>query len=541
MSPPYVKIGAARASSFLYRPVLFRFVLFCPVLFCLILLGLVGPCWGQSPQDAPSGQDADSRASLETFSRVYQVVEAHYADPVDPDAAILDGAVRGMLSALDPFSAFFDPEQFRQLQEQQTGKVRGFGSILYVQSGKLVVLQTLEDSPSRRAGLGPGDEIVEINGRRVANLPLPDLVQLLRGARNARVALEVVPSGQILASEFILYPAEISPPSVDSAFLLEPGVAYVRVKNFDIRTPQQLRAKLHDLGSASLKGLVLDLRGNRGGVLEAGVEVASLFLTAGESIVRLRGRTLEEQTFSAPVPNPSYDIPLAVLIDRQTASAAEIVAGALQDHDRAVLVGQPSFGKAAVQSVLPLSDGMGIALTTAEYLTPVGRSIQRPFPTYTSAAKKTPAKIKGEGGIFRSDRGRPLTVKGETGGGIQPDVRAAAPRLDPWTRFLDQSTTFVNFAQHYLQNWDVGGEEFEIPAEGMERFQAFLMGVGIKIPLGSWETNQAYMKMRIKSELFNLTLGLEKGDEVLLRADPVVRKAQELLPKVGEILRAPSP
>ncbi len=532
MSPRYVKISAARACSFLYRPVLSRFVLFCPVLFWLALIGLVLPCSGQSPQDAPSGQDADSRASLEKFSRVYQVVEAHYADPVDPDAAILDGAVRGMLSALDPFSAFFDPEQFRQLQEQQTGKVRGFGSILYVQSGKLVILQTLEDSPSRRAGLGPGDEIVEINGRRVANLPLPDLVQLLRGARNARVALEVVPSGHILASEFILYPAEVSPPSVDSAFLLEPGIAYVRVKNFDIRTPQQLRAKLHDLGSASLKGLVLDLRGNRGGVLEAGVEVASLFLTAGESIVRLRGRTLEEQTFSAPVPNPSYDIPLAVLIDRQTASAAEIVAGALQDHDRAVLVGQPSFGKAAVQSVLPLSDGMGIALTTAEYLTPVGRSIQRSFPTY-------PIKRAAEK-IFRSDRGRPLTSQGETGG-IRPDVPAAAPQLDPWTRFLDQSTAFVNFAQHYLQNWDVGGEEFEIPAEGMERFQAFLMGVGIKIPLGSWETNQAYMKMRIKSELFNLTLGLEKGDEVLVRADPVVRKAQELLPKVGEILRAPSP
>ena len=181
MSPPYVKIGPARTCSFLYRHVLFRFVLFCPVLFCFILLGLVGPCWGQSPQDAPSGQDADSRASLETFNRVYQVVEAHYADPVDPDTAILDGAVRGMLSALDPFSAFFDPEQFRQLKEQQRGRVGGFGSILYVQSGKLVVLQTLAGSPSRRAGLGPGDEIVEINGRRVANLPLPDLVQLLRG------------------------------------------------------------------------------------------------------------------------------------------------------------------------------------------------------------------------------------------------------------------------------------------------------------------------------------------------------------------------
>ena len=491
------------------------------------------PCAAQTPIGGPPLADADSPVALETFSRVYHIVEAHYADPIDPDAAILDGAVRGMLSALDPFSAFFNPEQFRQLQEQQRGRVRGFGSILYVQSGKLVILQTLEDSPSRRAGLGPGDEIVEINGRRVANLPLQDLVQLLRGARDARVALEVVPSGQILASEFILYPAEVSPPSVDSAFLLEPGVAYVRVKSFDIRTPKQLRDKLYDLGSTSLKGLVLDLRGNRGGVLEAGVEVASLFLPGGESIVRMRGRTVEERTFSAPVPNPSYDMPLAVLIDRQTASAAEIVAGALQDHDRAVLVGRSSFGKATVQSVLPLSDGMGIALTTAEYVTPVGRSIQRSFPTY-------PTKKAKEDKIFRSDRGRPLTSQGETGGGIQPDVPAAAPQLDPWTRFLEQSTTFVNFAQHYLLNWNVGGGNFETTAEVMERFRAFLMGVGIKIPLDSWETNQAYMKMKIKSELFNLTLGLERGDEVLLRADPVVRKAQELLPKASEILRAPS-
>ncbi len=511
------------------RPRKIRF----PLLFFCYLLVVVHPVATSSAES----QDEDVAAALEAFSRVYQVAEANYADPLDPDAAILDGAIRGLLSRLDPFSAFFDPEQFRQLQDQQQGRTRGFGSILYVQSGKLLVLQTLEGSPSWRAGLGPGDEIVKINDKRVDWLPLPDLVQLLRQARTSRVRLGVVRPGKILPEEFILDPAEINPPSVDKAFLLSPGVAYLHLRGFDRRTPQEVAQSLRDLGDSSMKGLILDLRGNRGGGLDSGVRVAGLFLPGGQTVVTMRGRSIPEKEFSTPVPNPYYTFPLVVMTNGETASAAEIVAGALQDQDRAVVVGESSFGKATVQSVMPLSEGMGIALTTAAYFTPSGRSIQRPLRSSSGELLTFSAANGGADDLsFRSLGGRPLAG----GGGIIPDLDAQSWQLALWTRFLERNTVFVNFAQFYLTIRGSVNEEFEVTEAIMEQFNDYLRNVGIRVPADAWESDQQYLRMRIKNELFNLVFGLEKGDEVEVRNDPQVLKAQEVLPRVEEILRPPS-
>ena len=514
------------------------------LLFCYFLV-VVHPVAASSAEF----QDEDVAAALEAFSRVYQVAEANYADPLDPDAAILDGAIRGLLRRLDPFSAFFDPEQYRQLQDQQQGRARGFGSILYVQSGKLLVLQTLEGSPSWRAGLGPGDEIVKINDKRVDLLPLPDLVQLLRQARTSRAQLSVVRPGKILPEEFILDPAEINPPSVDKAFLLSPGVAYLHLRGFDRRTPQEVAQSLRDLGDSSMKGLILDLRGNRGGGLDSGVRVAGLFLPGGKTVVTMRGRSIPEKEFSTPVPNPYYTFPLVVMTNGETASAAEIVAGALQDQDRAVVVGESSFGKAAVQSVMPLSEGMGIALTTAAYFTPSGRSIQRPlkssggelldFSMVNGGAMANAGAVANGGAddlSFRSRGGRPLAG----GGGIIPDLVAQGWQLTLWTRFLERNTVFVNFAQFYLTIRGSVKEEFEVTDAVMEQFNDYLRNVGILVPADAWESDQQYLRMRIKNELFNLVFGLEKGDEVEVRNDPQVLKAQEVLPRVEEILRPPS-
>ncbi|MEE8257591.1 MAG: S41 family peptidase [Acidobacteriota bacterium] len=511
------------------RPRKIRFPL---LLFCYFLV-VVHPVATSSAES----QDQEVAAALEAFSRVYQVAEANYADPLDPDAAILDGAIRGLLSHLDPFSAFFDPEQFRQLRDQQQGRSRGFGSILYVQSGKLLVLQTLEGSPSWRAGLGPGDEIVKINDKRVDSLPLPDLVQLLRQARTSRAQLSVVRPGKILPEEFILDPAEINPPSVDKAFLLSPGVAYLHLKRFDQRTPQEVAQSLRDLGDSSMKGLILDLRGNRGGGLDSGVRVAGLFLPGGETVVTMRGRSIPEKEFSTPVPNPYYTFPLVVMTNGETASAAEIVAGALQDQDRAVVVGESSFGKATVQSVLPLSEGMGIALTTAAYFTPSGRSIQRPLKSSSGELLDFSMANGGADDLsFRSLGGRPLAG----GGGIIPDLEDQGWQLAPWTRFLERNTVFVNFAQFYLTIQGSVNEEFEVTDAAMEQFNDYLRNVGIRVPADAWESDQQYLRMRIKNELFNLVFGLEKGDEVEVRNDPQVLKAQEVLPRVEEILRPSS-
>ena len=505
--------------------------------FPLIALGILLVVLHPIATSSAETEDEEVAAALEAFSRVYQVAEANYADPLDPDTAILDGAIRGLLSHLDPFSAFFDPEQFRQLQDQQQGRARGFGSILYVQSGKLLVLQTLEGSPSWRAGLGPGDEIVKINDKRVDRLPLPDLVQLLRQARTGRVRLGVIRPGKILSEEFVLNPARINPPSVDKAFLLSPGVGYLHLNGFDKRTPQEVAQTLREFGPDQLKGVILDLRGNRGGVLDAGVRVAGLFLPSGEKVVTMRGRAIPEKEFSTPVPNPYFTFPLIVMTNGETASAAEIVAGALQDHDRAVVVGESSFGKATLQSVTPLSEGMGIALTTAAYFTPSGRSIQRPLRS--SGGELLDFSVANGGAealSFYSLGGRPLAG----GGGIIPDVEAHSWQLDAWARFLERNTVIVNFAQFYLGIRGGVNEEFEVTDGVMERFANYLRNAGIRVPPDAWEYNQQYLRVRIQSKLFNLTLGLAKGDEVQVRHDPQVRKAREVLPRVEQILRPPS-
>ncbi len=493
------------AATRFYRPA---------VLF--IFFGLTVTLSVRTQEAPPEPEDPEVATSLETFSRVYQAVETHYVDPVHPDAAILDGAIRGLLSALDPFSSFFDPDQFQQLRQQQRGKSKGFGSILYVQSGKLVILQTFEGSPTWRAGLGPGDEIVEINGKRVDRLPLRDLVQLLQRSRSQRVRLGIVQSGKILAKNFVLDPAEVSPPSVNLALRLSGEVGYVHLQGFDTRTPQELGGTLRELGADILKGLIMDLRGNRGGVLDSAVKVAGMFLPAGEPVVTLRGRAVPEKTFSTPVPNPHYDFPVVVLVNGESASAAEIVAGALQDHDRAVILGEPSFGKATVQTVLPLSDQMGMALTTAEYLTPSGRSLQRPLG---------PHRVTGGGSHGQA----------EPGGGIIPDVNAASWQLDSWTQFLERRTVMINFAQYYLTAWGDVTEDFEVTEKVMERFRDFLKRARIRIPKSAWKKNQAYLKARIQVELLNLTVGLRKGDEAQARHDPLVQKAVEVLSRLGAL------
>ena len=501
-----------------------------PILLFGIIFTIVNPIVISSSEF----QNETVAAALKTFSRVYKITEANYSDPLDPDKAILDGAIRSLLSQLDPFSAFFDPEQFRQLQEEQQGKTRGFGSILYVQSGKLLVLQTLEGSPSWLAGLSPGDEIVKINDKRIENLRLADLIQLVRQARRNRVQLSVIRPGKILPEEFTLNPAKLNPPSADSVVLLSPGIGYLHLRRFDQRTPHEVAQNLRALGAEQIKGLILDLRGNRGGGLNSGVRVAGLFLPGGKTVVTMRGRSIPEKKFSTPVPNPHYTFPLIVIINKETASAAEIVAGALQDQDRAVVIGESSFGKATVQSVVPLSEGMGIALTTAAYFTPSGRSIQRPFKS--SRGKLLDFSLlnnRVSNSAFHSRGGRPLAGEG----GIIPDIEAQGWQLGSWARFLEQNTVVVNFAQFYLAVREDVTEEFEVTDAVLVQFKNYLRNAGIRVPANAWESSQQYLRMRIKNEVFNLSFGLKKGNEVEIRNDPQVLKAQEALFQVEIVLK----
>ena len=263
------------------------------------------------------------------FTQVYSALEENYVDPLDPDRAIFDGGIRGMLSSLDPFSSFFDPEQFEQLQQFARGTARGFGTILYVSPGKVLVLQTAQGSPSWRAGLGPGDEIVEVNGTRLDRLNLPSLIELLQRARSQPARLGVIHPGRVVAQDFELNPAEVSTATVDKAFLLQPGFAYLHLTSFDQKTPQEVSDALSRLGGPSLKGLLLDLRDNRGGVLDAAIAIASIFLKPDLLVLTQRGRAVAEKSFRTFTVPAHFELPLVVLVNGNTASAAEVLTAAL--------------------------------------------------------------------------------------------------------------------------------------------------------------------------------------------------------------------
>jgi len=523
-----------------------------------LLVILLGASCLFAQNDAP--QDDVTEDALQ-FTRVYSAVEGNYMDRLDPDRTILNGAVRGMLATLDPFSAFFDRDQFELLQQQARGQALGFGSILYVTPGKVLILETAQGSPSWRAGLGPGDEIVEINGTRVNRLDFNSLVELLQRSKSQPVRLGVVRPGKVVPEDFQLKPAEVALPTVDKSFVLEPGIGYIHLTAFESKTPQEVVDALKQLEVAgnsasgdspsSLRGILLDLRDNHGGMVEAAVGVASLFLKPEALVLTVRGRSQPEKSYRTyPVPY-AFDQPLVLLVNSNTASAAEVLAAALQEHDRALLAGQPTFGKGVVEHVTGLSEKTGLALTAAQYFTPCGRSLQRPLPgtalakevvynaggsgAHRAAAGREITPAASESSAFHTDDGRPVTA----GGGITPDAPISNPSSDPWVNFLNQRGIFTSFASEYLTLRGKVPKSFEPDSQVLDSFKDFLSRRGVRVPAEYWDGDQSYLKMRIKTELFSLVYGLTFGDEMETRADPQVQKAATLFPRIAQLLKAP--
>jgi carboxyl-terminal processing protease len=467
------------------------------------------------------------------FTEAYNAIQQNFAEAVDPDKTVLDGGIRGMLSALDPFSAFFDREQFELLKQQTRGEALGFGSILYVTPGKILVLQTAQDSPSWRAGLGPGDEIVEINGTRVNRLSFQSLVEFLRNSRSHPVRLGVIHAGKFVAQDFDLKPAEVALPSVDKSFVLSPGIGYIHLSEFEQKTPQEVSDALVRLATPPLEGLVLDLRDNHGGVVDAAIGVASLFLKPDTLVMTVRGRSSPEKAHRTTPASKQFDLPMIVLVNGDTASAAELLAAALQEHDRAVIAGEPTYGKGVVESVIALSEDTGLALTTAQYFTPSGRSIQRPLPGTALAAPGRELDPATDSSHFHTDDGRPVSPSG----GIAPDVELPSRKLDPWVTFLNQIGIFTNFASQYLTPNVRVDKSFEPTATMLEEFKEFLRGGGVRTPEEYWAKDQDYLRLRIKAELLSLVFGLSTGEEVDTKGDPEVQKAASLFSQIPGILR----
>lgn len=498
-----------------------------------LAFGVAAWAQGTAPSDvAASSSPPSDEVTQESlrFARAYALVEQNYVDPINPDAAILEGGIRRMLATLDPFSAFFNPDQFALLKQQAQGRAVGFGTVLYVTPGKVVVLEAAEKSPAWRAGVGPGDEIVEVNGQRIDRLDFQSLVELLNRARSRPVALGIIHPGKLLPVYVRLNPAEVSLPTVDIAFLIKPGIAYLHLTSFEAKTPQEVLDAVNKLGGSKLKGLLFDLRGNHGGIVDAAVATVSLFLPPGATVLTIQGRSEAAKKYRTVQIPALFTFPVIVLVNGETASAAEIAAAALEEHDRALIAGSPTFGKGLVQGITSLDEKMGLALITAEYFTPSGRSIQRPLPGTALASPQRGAEGSSQ---FKTDNGRPLAA----GGGITPDVEIPDPALDPWAQFLDQRGLFDSFASDYLTRRGRVGASFEPDSTTLDDFRGYLQLHNIRAPAEYWDQDRSYLKLRIKTEIFNLEFGLAAGNEVQTRNDAQVQKAEALLPKLPDLLK----
>ncbi|MCE8052658.1 S41 family peptidase [Halomonas daqingensis] len=312
---------------------------------------------------------------IQTFAEVFERIKRAYVEEVD-DSTLLRNAMRGMLSELDPHSAYLDRREFQSLRESTEGEFGGIGIEVGLEEGRLTVITPIDDTPASRAGLQARDVILEIDGNPTERLSLQESVTLMRGEPGSQIRLQILRSGQEAPLDITLTREIIRTESVRSE-MLEPGYGYLRVSQFQSRSGEQVNNAIRRMErDGPLQGLVLDLRNNPGGVLQAAVAVADAFLQSG-LVVYTEGRLPDTQMrFSASRETVAPDVPLVVLINGGSASAAEIVAGALQDQRRGVIMGTESFGKGSVQQVMPLGNGEGLKLTTALYYTPNGRSIQ---------------------------------------------------------------------------------------------------------------------------------------------------------------------
>jgi len=508
------------------------------VLFSLVVFFAVCAVVGtvlQRKVGAQSSQDESQiRDNLKSFTDVYALVEQNYAEPIHgdkADAAIYDGAIPGMLRVLDPHSNFYDPKAYAKMREDQRGHYYGVGMVIQQQNNKVYVITPYEGTPSFRAGIRPGDIISAIDGKSTDGMTSDLVAKSLKGPKGTHVQVAMVREGQAKPLVFDLVRDEIPHPSVDLKYEIRPGVGYIHLTQFQETTAQEVNQAINSF--PNLKGLVFDLRGNPGGLLSQAVEVCDHLLSKGQSIVSQRGRAYPDQNYTATHGNDGKTFPIVVLVNRNTASAAEIVSGALQDHDRALIVGETTFGKGLVQTVYNLSENTGLALTTYHYYTPSGRLIQRNYAGvslydyYYNHAGASPNNATNRE-VKLTDSGR--TVYG--GGGITPDEKIDSPKSNHFQDVLLDPTkaVFFHFAAHYLANRTVD-RNFQVDDAVMTEFKQYLTSQSIPWTEADLNGVSDWLKISIKEKIFTSQFGQLQGLHVMADWDPMIQKALTYLPE----------
>ena len=503
---------------------------------CLILLcSLFGGVFGPKARAAATTSEDDLKESLRQFTSALRVVEDNYADPISPESTIYTGAIPGMLHKLDPHSNFFDPEQFSGLREEQQGRYAGVGMSVSTRGRKTIVLVPFPGTPAFRAGIKPGDLILKVDGESTDGLNTTEVAKRLRGVKGTPVTITLEREGKPQPFDVAVVRDDIPRKSVPLAFYLKPDVGYVKIDTFNENTGHELYAELRKMNEANLHGLILDLRDNRGGLLNEGVAVADKFLKKGQTIVSHHGRNSAEHPYKASRGNGGNNYPMVVMVNCESASAAEIVAGALQDHDRALIVGSSTFGKGLVQTEFPLNENAGLLLTTARYYTPSGRLIQRNYDNislyeyYSDPCRNQHRNLKLETKF--TDSGR--TVYG--GDGITPDVRFPAHTPDHFQTELARSAAFFNYMKHYFATHDSLPDKWDTDEAALNDFRQFLTDQKIAFTAAEFDANRDFMRRFLKREMYVYAFDLDKGDQVKVERDPDVLAALDLLPKAHQL------
>jgi carboxyl-terminal processing protease len=501
-----------------------------------VVVTLYGPGLARAASPADD-LDKDMRAVANAFA----LVEKNFADPVPAERAFFQGAIPGMLHTLDPHSNFVDPAEYREMQRRQRAQYYGVGMQIGMDGpSKVIVMEPFVNSPAWGAGLRRGDVIVGVGAEDVTGMDSAAVATKLRGDKGTPVKVTVRREGVPEPYSVTVTRGAIETSVVD-AFWVKPGIAYLGVSTFEAQNvSRDTETLMNKLGEANVNGLVLDLRGNLGGLVTEAVSLSGRFLRNGQIVVSHRGRAEQEQTFRAKANPLAQKYPIVVLVNNASASASEIVSGALQDHDRAWIMGDTTFGKGLVQAQFPLSEGAALLLTIAHYYTPSGRLIQRDYSKgsffdYYYARPKDPNQENNKD-VKATDSGRKMYG----GGGITPDEKIPNVKLEVFQRRMgpqNSPNVFYKFANHYFAGkkpvLDVGWQPDEAV---IDRFKTFLRGQNVAFTDEEFAQHRKWVAGQIRWEFYYRAFDRAAAERAKWADDPQVLKAIESLPKAQSLL-----
>jgi carboxyl-terminal processing protease len=505
--------------------------------FISIIIGtsLLGGLWGPRHL-ASSAAGEEYRRLLRVYASALRVIEENYAEPIQHDR-IVYRSIQKMLEELDPHSLFLDPLSFSHSNEEMRGNYCGLGITYQVIRGRPTITSPpILGTPAYRLGIRSGDVILKIKDRPVEGLSRAQIGEMLKGPKGTTVNVTLQHLGQAFPRELVIVRDEIPQPSVTCAFHPKPGIGYLRVAKFTETTAQEVEARFKQLGSMG-GGIILDLRQNHGGFLPAGITLAEAFLEKGQEVVTTKGRMAGSNQQFVATSNPAQkECPLVVLIDHDSASCSEIVAGAIQDHDRGLILGETSFGKGLVQTVFPLNRGAGLWLTTARYYTPSGRLIQRDYKhqslrDYYRQNEGVPPSAE----VRHTDGGREVFG----GGGILPDIRVPAeeqPRLIAFQARLIDHSAFFDFVCSSSLREPAPGKNFEVREALLRKFHQYLKENALTPSEQEWRESLSFMREQIQVEYMLFHFGREEVEKISAEKDPLVARALDFLPRAKALM-----